>query len=130
MFTEGAANATLNEVALARCSDHVMHDVPMLYRFGLGYDFVYFFFLLCSEVVECEEFLSLTHDQVIRLISSDKLQTPAEEKVRIMLLPQMYIFIIYRHGVSMFCNNYFWLICCRQTFSFIHITFTVCDEVS
>ncbi|KAF2368914.1 BTB/Kelch-associated [Trinorchestia longiramus] len=34
-----------------------------------------------TEVVECEEFLSLTHDQVVRLISSDKLQTPAEEKV-------------------------------------------------
>ncbi|XP_063588131.1 ring canal kelch homolog [Penaeus indicus] len=33
------------------------------------------------EVVECEEFLSLTSQQVIKLISSDRLTTPSEEKV-------------------------------------------------
>ncbi|XP_064120222.1 ring canal kelch homolog [Macrobrachium nipponense] len=34
-----------------------------------------------TEVVECEEFLSLTSQQVIKLISSDRLTTPSEEKV-------------------------------------------------
>ncbi|XP_045476736.1 ring canal kelch homolog [Harmonia axyridis] len=33
------------------------------------------------EVVECEEFLSLTHQQVSKLISSDRLTVPSEEKV-------------------------------------------------
>lgn len=34
-----------------------------------------------TEVVECEEFLSLTSQQVTKLISSDRLTTPSEEKV-------------------------------------------------
>lgn len=33
------------------------------------------------EVVECEEFLTLTHQQVSKLISSDRLTVPTEEKV-------------------------------------------------
>lgn len=33
------------------------------------------------EVVECEEFLSLTHQQVSKLICSDRLTVPTEEKV-------------------------------------------------
>lgn len=36
---------------------------------------------LHSEVVECEEFLSLTHQQVSKLICSDRLTVPSEEKV-------------------------------------------------
>ncbi|CAG9831494.1 unnamed protein product [Diabrotica balteata] len=34
-----------------------------------------------SEVVECEEFLTLSHLQVSKLISSDRLTVPSEEKV-------------------------------------------------
>ena len=40
-------------------------------------------FFYFSEVVECEEFLSLTAQQVVKLISSDRLTTPSEEKVKI-----------------------------------------------
>lgn len=36
-----------------------------------------------SDVVESEEFMGLDVEQVIRLISSDKLSTPSEEKVNI-----------------------------------------------
>lgn len=42
---------------------------------------VNFFYFFSREVVECEEFLSLTSQQVTKLISSDRLTTPSEEKV-------------------------------------------------
>ncbi|XP_057671404.1 ring canal kelch homolog [Diorhabda carinulata] len=41
----------------------------------------YYIELHFSEVVECEEFLTLSHLQVSKLISSDRLTVPTEEKV-------------------------------------------------
>lgn len=40
------------------------------------------FVVFCREVVEGDEFLSLSSDQVIKLISSDELTVPSEEKVK------------------------------------------------
>lgn len=37
--------------------------------------------LNCREVVDSEEFLALSHQQVARLISSDRLTVSTEEKV-------------------------------------------------
>ncbi len=37
--------------------------------------------LLSREVVECEEFLTLSPQQVSKLICSDRLTVPSEEKV-------------------------------------------------
>lgn len=39
-------------------------------------------FMFISEVVECEEYLTLSPQQVAKLISSDRLTVPSEEKVR------------------------------------------------
>nr|CAD7205868.1 unnamed protein product [Timema douglasi] len=36
---------------------------------------------ITKEVVECEEFLTLSHQQVSKLICSDRLTVPSEEKV-------------------------------------------------
>lgn len=40
-----------------------------------------FFVVFFREVVECEEFLTLSHQQVSKLICSDRLTVPSEEKV-------------------------------------------------
>jgi kelch-like protein 2/3 len=40
-----------------------------------------FCFDIFREVVECEEFLTLSHQQVSKLICSDRLTVPSEEKV-------------------------------------------------
>lgn len=57
-----------NAIKLAYCKPMVVFD---------------FFINNCNyrEVVECEEFLTLTNQQVSKLISSDRLTVPSEEKV-------------------------------------------------
>lgn len=42
---------------------------------------VIYFFIANREVVECEEFLTLSQQQVSKLICSDRLTVPSEEKV-------------------------------------------------
>lgn len=42
---------------------------------------ILFFFFYHREVVEGDEFLSLSSEQVVKLISSDELTVPSEEKV-------------------------------------------------
>lgn len=47
-----------------------------------NYNFLSFWiFSVFREVVECEEFLTLSHHQVSKLICSDRLTVPSEEKV-------------------------------------------------
>jgi len=50
----------------------------------LSYSCIYYYYtyiLVLREVVEGDEFLSLSSEQVIKLISNDKLTVPSEEKV-------------------------------------------------
>lgn len=55
----------------------------------------------CREVVECEEFLTLSHHQVSKLISSDLLTVPSEEKVsRVGLQESMYIYCLLYSEIS------------------------------
>jgi len=46
-----------------------------------GYFIYYCYILIFREVVGGDEFLSLSSEQVIQLISSNKLTVPSEEKV-------------------------------------------------
>lgn len=43
--------------------------------------YFYCYILFLREVVEGDEFLSLSSEQVVKLISSDELTVPSEEKV-------------------------------------------------
>lgn len=42
---------------------------------------MFFFCVVCREVVDAEEFLTLEPEQVAKLICSDRLMVPSEEKV-------------------------------------------------
>lgn len=53
--------------------------------------YFYCYILFLREVVEGDEFLSLSSEQVVKLISSDELTVPSEEKVGYYLLENCYI---------------------------------------
>jgi len=42
--------------------------------------------MILRDVVEEEEFLSLSYEQMVKLITSEELTVPSEEKVRILKL--------------------------------------------
>lgn len=65
--------------------------------------------LFYREVVEGDEFLSLSSEQVVKLISSDELTVPSEEKVRrlkILIIIFKYIRFLSLFNEIKFCNIY------------------------